>query len=1044
MTTLLHCLSIAAAVLAQTAAAQTANHRGLPGRLYEAEDWTAPHDGWLTNQTSQTKWRLWTTEGKGKRSRDASLTSPVIKADRATPEDGAPVLHTHITGIARGLYRAWLGGTTRPLAYSLDGGKTWLKSASGETDLGIHDIKDGAFDLWVDDRYANPGNIGPAYYDYIRLAAFAPPKITGLKPFILPDGATQISWITDEPVPAATVECAGRDYPESEDQMRNHRVLLTGLDAGQTFTARVRVGPWRSASVRFVAGRPPAIRKSQPQTIELTVAEPTGKPRRNWPVTSGVPFAKGTLASANDTQLLDAAGKVVPAQFEATAFWPDGSVKWLLVSFCTDTAKEPMKVRLRIGRGAEAPPTFHAIAVHEDAEIVIVKNGPLSLRVGKEKFTLFDGLPAIGDAKGGNGRIVDASGKAYYVGKPDSVLIEERGPVRAVVRAEGDFAADDGARLFRWRARYFVHAGQPWMRLNWTIGNNITNSILTNLQSAAVRVPIAARGPLRASFNNGTPFPIKDDESTWLLQDKDDRFTQSSNGQETTGEHAAGCASVSDGQRTLSVVVKDFWQTYPKGIAIRPDGLHVRVLPPLPRDAFARESQNVEDLIRLYYCYENGQYRIKRGMEFTTDIYVRCAEGPAEPADADWFNHPLVAVAPPQHYCDSGVFGMVEPRRAGVFDGYEKIVEDGLKTLEDNRRQKREYGWMNYGDWHGERHFNWGNHEYDMMGALALQFARTSDPKWLQWAEQAARHSTTIDTVHFPWQARMPGRVYAHSVGHVGGFFDMADPRFRKLGNVFGLRDVSRPNPFVSGAIDPGGHIFQPGNFIVGFLTGERRYREVAEMVCAAQAGYMTANFRFGIERAAGWPLLNAVAAYESTGNPFFLNAARLYAEKIIRTQTARGDWNLPHGPPECMHTPTHPGGKAFAAGILLHGMMMFDRVAPSREAKQCIVRNARWLEKYSWNRGTRSFRYIDTCPTFDAGRGNGATDFLVSSGLAYACTLDRDPALKALLLDSLGRAVRSSARVGKDYIMTIRQTPHALAMLRRSFGISALPPPAK
>jgi hypothetical protein len=1015
-----------------------ANFRGLAGFIYEAEDWSAPR-AWLTNQVSATKWRLWTTEGKGKRSGDASLTTPKIERDRATPEDGAPPLHTHITGIPGGVYRAWLGGTTRPLAYSRDGGKTWLKSASGETDLGIHDIKDGVFDLWVDDRFANPASIGSAYYDYIRLVPFVPATLSQLAAFALPDGSTQISWISSEPAPAATVECDGREFIETESDQRNHRVILTGLRPQRRCEARVRCLGATAASVRFVAGKKPRVRQSKPQTVELTLTEPTGAPRQRWPVTSGVPFTYGALASAGHAHLFSASGETMPAQFEATGFWPDGSVKWLQTSFCADTAREPVKFQLRIGRDTEAPLSFQGVGVHEDADAVTVENGSLSLRVAREKFVLFDGLPSVGAARGSNGRILDANGKAYFLGKPDAVMVEERGPIRAVVRAEGDFVAEDGAKLFRWRARYFVCAGQPWVRLSWTIGNNATNAVLTSLQLAGIRIPLAANRPVRGAFDGGPEFDVKDENSAWLLQDKDDHFAMSVNGQQSSGKQSGGSARVTDGLRSIEVVVQNFWQLYPKGIAIKPDGLHIRVLPPLPADVFAKESQNTEDLIRLYYCYDRGQYRVKRGLEFTTDLYVRFG-GNDDGKFAARVNNPLLAVAAPKHYCESGVFGVVEPRRAGVFDSYEQMADAGFAQLEKNRQQKREYGWMNFGDWHGERHFNWGNHEYDMMGALALQFVRTGDPKWLRRAEEATRHSTDIDTIHYPWQERMPGRVYAHSIGHVGGFFDMTDPRFQRLGNVFGLTDVSRPNPFVAGAIDPGGHIFQPGNFSVGFLTGERRYCEVAEMVCAAQAAYMTRNFTFGIERGAGWPLMNAVTAYEATSNPFFLSAARLYIEKIVAKQTERGDWNLPHGPPECLHKPSHPGGKAFAAGVLLNGLMMADAVAPSREVKQCIVRAAHWLEKYSWNHETHSFRYIDTCPTFAAGRGNGGTDFLVSSGLAYACTLDSDPALKALLFDSLGRALRSKAKVGKDFIMDIRQTPHALAILRQRLGVSELP----
>ncbi len=1013
--------------LSAATAATNTNFRGLPGLIFEAEDWSTPRDAWLTNKVTANQWRLWTTEGAGKRSRDAALTTPKVERDRATPEAGAPPLHTRITGIAPGLYRAWLGPTTRPLAYSFDAGRTWLKSGGGETDLGVHEIRDGVFELMVDDRFANPASLGSAYYDYIRLELLTPPKLTDVAAFTRPDGVTEISWITDVPTPPATIECAGKKFEESIGDTRNHRVALAGLPTNQACEAVIH-SLGATASVKFVAGQRPRIASSKRQDITLTVTEPTEFWRHQWPVTCGIPFAQGTLASSSDVGLSDKRRRQLPAQFEATAFWPDGSVKWLQVSFLADTAPIPVHYHIVCGTARRSWPLGKLGLIPDDDGGLTVTNGWLTVPISRKHFA----LPA-----GGTAQITDGNGKPFFAAAPDVVAVEESGDIRAVVRAEGDFVAQNGAKLFRWRARYFVSDGQDWVRVQWTILNNQTNAVLTNLRSAEVNFPLAAGHSARGAFASGVATAFTSPAT--LLQDKDDHFSATLAGQTNSGQHAAGYAYLSDYQRGLTVAVPDFWQLYPKGFELRPDGLTVKILPALPADAFEKESKNSEDLIRLYYCYDRGQYRIKRGLEFSTDLYIRV--NPLNDARfAEWAGQPLVAAAPPKHYCASGVFGIVEPRQAGLFDAYEKMADEGLAQMEKNRQKKHEYGWMNFGDWHGERHFNWGNHEYDMMGALALQFIRTGDARWLRWAEDCARHSTTIDTVHYPWQDRMPGRVYAHSIGHVGGFFDMTDPRFRALGNVFGLADPSKPNQFIVGAIDPGGHIFQPGNFRVGFLTGERRYREVAEMVCAAQAVYMTRNFDFGIERAAGWPLMNAVAAFEGTGNPFFLNAAKLYVAKITSKQTERGDWGLKHGPPECLHQPSHPGGKAFAAGVLLNGLMMFDLDAPSAEVKQCIVRNAHWLEKYAWNHETHSFRYLDTCPTFEKGGRNGGTDLLVSSGLAYACTLDRDGALRALLLDSLGRALNAKAGVGKDFIQDIRQTPHALAILHRRLGVSELP----
>ena len=69
--------------------------------------------------------------------------------------------------------------------------------------------------------------------------------------------------------------------------------------------------------------------------FELVVTEPTGIARRQAPVTSGVPFARGELRSADRVALFlaESPDKQVPLQTEILSRWPDGSVKWLLLDF---------------------------------------------------------------------------------------------------------------------------------------------------------------------------------------------------------------------------------------------------------------------------------------------------------------------------------------------------------------------------------------------------------------------------------------------------------------------------------------------------------------------------------------------------------------------------------------------------------------------------------------------------------------------------------------------------------------------------------------
>ncbi|MCC7492554.1 MAG: hypothetical protein IT204_09420 [Fimbriimonadaceae bacterium] len=136
---------------------------------FEAEVVSTPADGWLRDQDRPDKWCLWTTEPEAakKRSGAQTLKTPVVVEDRARPEDGAPVLRAHCTGIPAGQWDVELPAVVRLLAISLDG-RTWRPYRGGPLARGLR-IDQGTFDLWVDDRYAWPDHPGPAYFDCVIL-----------------------------------------------------------------------------------------------------------------------------------------------------------------------------------------------------------------------------------------------------------------------------------------------------------------------------------------------------------------------------------------------------------------------------------------------------------------------------------------------------------------------------------------------------------------------------------------------------------------------------------------------------------------------------------------------------------------------------------------------------------------------------------------------------------------------------------------------------------------------------------------------------------
>lgn len=144
---------------------------------FEAEDVTQPTDAWNVNQFSDDKWNLWSTDkdAEKKWSGGVVLQSPRVMEDRATPEDGAPVLHTVIENIKPGKYYVDMGGVGRPIGISYDE-KNWQRIEGSGSHLGLIEVGEAGFELWLDDRFASASSPGSCYFDYLEFTPLPDPK----------------------------------------------------------------------------------------------------------------------------------------------------------------------------------------------------------------------------------------------------------------------------------------------------------------------------------------------------------------------------------------------------------------------------------------------------------------------------------------------------------------------------------------------------------------------------------------------------------------------------------------------------------------------------------------------------------------------------------------------------------------------------------------------------------------------------------------------------------------------------------------------------
>ena len=1047
------------------------------------------------NQPGASNWQIWTKEDDviHKRSNGASVTTPVLPmdADREKPEDGAPVLHTKITGIPAGRYQVFMNGTNRPLGLSFDGGKTWEKSnIQGENDFGIYEISDGVFELWVDDRYASE-NKGWAYYDYIR---FVPTEeevtidnlqryyIDSVSPFNpdfgkdLPDDYIQISWTTNVPTPPAEVtfipeegdeKTKPKTIVESDSGLRNHAVVCPwGAYEKAIVTLPInRSGKTITKTVPFSSRGISEENKTDKTVVELFVSEPTGFARQNWPVTSGVPMVKGVLYYDGwegdlKIRLKNPEGKKIKAQFTPVARWEDGSVQWLVVDFRADTdAQKPVKYTLEI---------FEEDQVEDDAP-------PMDGSSCGECFSPY------------NSEIVLADGRKLYAPEQGYSQVIGSKAVRVTTRLEGNYIEADSMDQAEDKAQESasdedesseqpphsqrLQPGMVWRmertdyldedqdvdlsRIRWTIGNNQLDKPFALIRSASV-------------FHTSD---LYDDKfSCQILQDELNHASVEINGKKQETDRFDGYLELPN----RAVQFKNFWQTWPKGFSVRKtpalqpgeDGgffnvtdnledapeslngnsedkpfdwnLECQILPPLPDGYGDDPKKNKRDnLVQNYFWLKDNCYQFKRGMEITVEFWTASRERMENDKHLrEHLQNPIFAACSPEYYCSVGVFPPVSPAAKGEFDGYEQALKTSFENLEKGRRERGEYGWMSFGDWFGERVNNWGNNEYDLSYTCAMHFARTGDLNYLRRGVEMAQHYMTVDFQKYPVNPNAKERMYLHTFGHVNGFFTPDDPRLEGLTG----QATQVPYWFRAETDNGGGHDFQPGNFYIGVLTGDEELLSKAYTVCYAQAKWYTPRFNFGIERAAGWPLTNAVYAWRFTNNPFFLNAARIYFETIQSKQNPEtGCFDLPQDQTECdcPDKKEHRGGKAFAVGVLLHGLARYYETEPDparkEQIKTVIVRCADWLLDCSWNEEKQGFRYKTGCPKYE---DSGWYSILVAEGLAYASEISGNPRYRDFLVRTLGKPIQNVSGTGKasgkDFSQKHRQTPHALYWLKK------------
>lgn len=210
------------------------------------------------------------------------------------------------------------------------------------------------------------------------------------------------------------------------------------------------VAPFQPAGVRWIDGTAPALHAGQ---------------------TFGVAWPRGVLKRGTALTVTARDGKPVPSQGWTTATWPDGSIKWSAHAIPADVAAEGLTVT----RGRPLAPA-KAVRVAESADAVTIIVGDTRWDIGKSGAALVRQASVDGRTVLGPVTLVGASraeplhgADTPFESRIEKVTVEQRGPVRAVVKIEGTHLAGrenaGGRRWLPFVVRLYAYAGSQGLRV---------------------------------------------------------------------------------------------------------------------------------------------------------------------------------------------------------------------------------------------------------------------------------------------------------------------------------------------------------------------------------------------------------------------------------------------------------------------------------------------------------------------------------------------------------------------------------------------------
>jgi hypothetical protein len=640
--------------------------------------------------------------------------------------------------------------------------------------------------------------------------------------------------------------------------------------------------------------------------VKVLLDIPDGVSGKNIPATGGLPFPKGALDSVDHIKLVGSGGNEIGCQVDRLATWPDGSVKWALLTALVDinSQKKPEFV-IQYGPDVTRRAIKGKIEIQQSEKGMTVDNGVITFTIAKSGSGFFDTLRFDRNGDGifdENEEILKREGKGrrsnmdlaafeksddygpymYHTNaaefeqsaaRVEEIDIERQGPLAAHILVKGRYhykKLGRGRKEYENKGsefwiRFTVYAGLPYVEIkhSYVFEGNPDVEMIHRLSLSAT--PNLRNNRVFAASMDNTLHQIRlqgPESVTGIFQDNPyscELYASEGPGKKEEIRNVAvqgdGWADISDGEWGITFGVRHMREMYAKGLSVENGSLVISLWPERARylDTRRYSRQFVEGESMSY-----GQ-GTAQGISRSHDAFIYFHNGGAENAASYGAANPVFIKAYPEWYAKTEAAGTFNVRdEKGHYRQWEEMLQDGLEYFLYNQKLWAWYGIYDFGDlqqrpsWGGgwqklNGRWGWVNNEALVDMWIYEQFFRTGKREYLDGALELSRHTLEVDLINsdnYKGNRHVKMHGHRHNANHWGDGY-------------VGIR-VAAPQGFRLGY----------------FLTGDLRMYDQLKMSMEA---HWDSVYGSDLQHAAGLGLLTFF--WEATGDDVYKKALDSYLD---------------------------------------------------------------------------------------------------------------------------------------------------------------------